>query len=243
MPRGKILLQDNCCRAITLAAGAIWKKRESPLFWERGNFGGILRGNLDEGQTLARDSGESIFAARHQDASQGPLGRDRKNNINILSWYHCKPAVAIMAPNFSKLVSKFWKLVSKRKYALTSRKYSPASRKDFNRILLHDFWTNFYFARSPEIIFVDFFFEFAWEFCIEKWRGFLVNFSWCPFPTNKTKHENSSKNFGENRSKIRGKIREETSKNSGVFSFCNFSDLTIFGCTAHTPHRGFTKWY
>ena len=31
--------------------------------------------------------------------------------------------------------------------------------------------------------FVDFFFEFAWEFCIEKWRGFLVNFFWSPFPT------------------------------------------------------------
>ena len=26
-------------------------------------------------QKLPRDSGESIFAARHQDASQGPLGR------------------------------------------------------------------------------------------------------------------------------------------------------------------------
>ena len=25
-------------------------------------------------QKLPRDSGESIFAARHQDASQGPLG-------------------------------------------------------------------------------------------------------------------------------------------------------------------------
>ena len=31
--------------------------------------------------------------------------------------------------------------------------------------------------------FVDFFFEFAWELCIEKWRGFLVNLLWSPFPT------------------------------------------------------------
>ena len=43
--------------------------------------------------------------------------------------YHCKPPVAITAPNFSKLVSKFWKLVSERKYALTSRKYALTSRK------------------------------------------------------------------------------------------------------------------
>ena len=43
--------------------------------------------------------------------------------------YHCKPPVAIMAPNFSKRVSKFWKLVSERKYALTSRKYALTSRK------------------------------------------------------------------------------------------------------------------
>ena len=28
-----------------------------------------------ESQKLPRDSGESIFAARHQDVSQGPLGR------------------------------------------------------------------------------------------------------------------------------------------------------------------------
>ena len=38
----------------------------------------ILRDNLVarviESQKLPRDSGESIFAARHQDASQGPLG-------------------------------------------------------------------------------------------------------------------------------------------------------------------------
>ena len=34
-----------------------------------------------------------------------------------------------------------------------------------------------------QIKFVDFFSEFAWEFCIEKWRGFLVNFFWSPSPT------------------------------------------------------------
>ena len=38
---------------------------------------------------------------------------------------------------------------------------------------------------------------FAWEFCIEKWRGFLVNFFWSPFPT---------KRSTKNPRKIRGKF-------------------------------------
>ena len=61
--------------------------------------------------------------------------------------------------------------------------------------------------------FVDFFFVFAWEFCIEKWRGFLVNFSGLRFPRNKARK--LLINFGEIRSKIRGKIRDGNSKNSG----------------------------
>ena len=60
---------------------------------------------------------------------------------------------------------------------------------------------NRYFARSPEN-FVDFFFELAWVFCIEKWRGFLVNFFWSSV-SHETKHENSSKISGKIRSKIR----------------------------------------
>ena len=32
-------------------------------------------------QELPRDSGESIFAARHQDVSQGPLGSDFKSHV------------------------------------------------------------------------------------------------------------------------------------------------------------------
>ena len=51
--------------------------KKSPLLWGRGNLGGNLRDNLAgviASQKLQRDSGESIFAARHQDASQGPLG-------------------------------------------------------------------------------------------------------------------------------------------------------------------------
>ena len=57
-----------------------------------------------------------------------------------------------------------------------------------------------YFPRSPENFCVDCFFKFAWEFCIEKWQGFLVNFFWSPFPT---------KTPQKIRSKIRGKIRDD----------------------------------
>ena len=45
--------------------------------------------------------------------------------------------------------------------------------------------------------FVDFFFEFAWEFCFEKWRGFLVIFFWSPFHTTGS-NKKLLKNFGEN---------------------------------------------
>ena len=34
--------------------------------------------------------------------------------------------------------------------------------------------------------FVNMFFLFAWEFCIEKRRGFLVSFFWSPFPTKRS---------------------------------------------------------
>ena len=41
-------------------------------------MGGLLGDNLDEGncesQKVLRDNGEAIFAARHLDVSQGPLG-------------------------------------------------------------------------------------------------------------------------------------------------------------------------
>ena len=77
-----------------------------------------------------------------------------------------------------------------------------------------------YFARSPEN-FCGFFFEFAWRFCIEKWRGFLINFFMVSV-SHETKHENSWKNSGTIRSKIRGKIRDENSKNSGNFRSATF---------------------
>ena len=66
-----------------------------------------------------------------------------------------------------------------------------------------------------------FFFELAWEFCIEKWRGFLVNV-FCVSVSNERKHEKSSKKSGKIRSEIRGKTRDENSKNSGNFHSATF---------------------
>ena len=73
--------------------------------------------------------------------------------------------------------------------------------------------------------FVNIFFVFAWEFCNEKWQGFLVNFLWSPFPT-----KQSTKNPRKIRGKFGSKIREHNSgrkfEKFGELSFCNFSDLT-----------------
>ena len=55
--------------------------------------------------------------------------------------------------------------------------------------------------------FVNFFSVFAGEFCIEKWRGFLVKFFWSPFPTKR-----STKNL----QKIRGKFGEKFGAKSGT---------------------------
>ena len=62
---------------------------------------------------------------------------------------------------------------------------------------------------------MDFFFEFAWEFCIEKWRGFLVNFfSGLRLPQNEARKvlekfgENSEQNSGQNSGRNFRKIRE-----------------------------------
>ena len=69
--------------------------------------------------------------------------------------------------------------------------------------------------------FVNIFFVFAWEFCIEQWRRFLVNFFLISV-SHETRHQKSSKNSGKIRSKIRGKIRDENSKNSGNFRSATF---------------------
>ena len=61
-----------------------------------------------------------------------------------------------------------------------------------------------------------FFFVFAWEFCIEKWRGFWWIFSGPRFPQNEARK--ILKKFGEN--------PEQKFEKFGELSFCNFSDLT-----------------
>ena len=89
--------------------------------------------------------------------------RDTALVERFLNEYHCKPPVAIIAPNFVKLVSRNletsfrWKYaltsrkyaLTPRKYALTSRKYALTSPKDFKRILLRDFSTIFGFMAQP----------------------------------------------------------------------------------------------
>ena len=54
---------------------------------------------------------------------------------------------------------------------------------------------------------VNIFFVFAWEFYIGKWRGFLVNFFWSPYPT---------KRSTKSPRKIRGKFGEKFRAKSGT---------------------------
>ena len=77
------------------------------------------------------------------------LGRDPHlgafdDSSIILTEYHSKTPVAIMAPNLSKLVSRNAETNFQRKYARPSRKYALTSRKDFKIILrsfkISDLW-------------------------------------------------------------------------------------------------------
>ena len=83
--------------------------------------------------------------------------------------------------------------------------------------------TNRYFARSPEN-FCGFLLEFAWEFCIEKGWGFLVNFFWSPFPTKRS--TKTPQKIGENSERNSGRNPGRNFEKFGKLSFCNFSDLT-----------------
>ena len=65
--------------------------------------------------------------------------------------------------------------------------------------------------------FVDLIFEFAWEFCIEKWRGFLVIFFLVPV-SHETGAQKLLKKFGENSEQNSG----QNSKNSGNFRSATF---------------------
>ena len=56
--------------------------------------------------------------------------------------------------------------------------------------------------------FVNIFSVFAWEFCIEKWRGFLVNFSGLRLPRNEARK--ILEKFGENSEQNSGSFRSAT---------------------------------
>ena len=82
---GQKLPRDTFCLSIvsqlTLTAGVILKEEECPLLWVRHSFGGILGDNLGEGNCeskIVARQWETIFAARHQGVSQGPLGNVQK---------------------------------------------------------------------------------------------------------------------------------------------------------------------
>ena len=83
-------------------------------------------------------------------------------------------------------------------------------------------WPQFLTLPALQKHFVNKFFVFAREFCIEKRRGFLVNFLWSLFPT---------KRSTKTPRKIRGKFGAEFGAKFGTkfgeLSVCNFSDLTI----------------
>ena len=95
--------------------------------------------------------------------------------------------------------------------------YSDSSVNQKRKLTL-----NRYFVCSPEE-FCEFFFVFASEFCIEKWRGFLVNFFCSPFPTKRS--TKILKKFGKNSEQNSGQNSGRKFEKSGKFSFCNFSDL------------------
>ena len=79
-----------------------------------------------------------------------------------------------------------------------------------------------------------FFSYFAWEFCIEKRREFLVNFFWSPFPT-KPSTKTPQTFRGKFGAKIRGKIRDKNSKNSGNFRCATFLTQS---CERERPSNG-----
>ena len=64
--------------------------------------------------------------------------------------------------------------------------------------------------------FVNIFFAFAWEFCIEKWRGFLVNFFWSPVRV-KRSTKNPRKIWGKFGAKFGAKFGTKIPKIRGTF--------------------------
>ena len=72
--------------------------------------------------------------------------------------------------------------------------------------------------------FVNIFFVVAWEFCIDKGRGFLGIFSGLRFLGNKARK--LLEKFGENSEQNSGGNSRTKFEKFGELSFCHFSDLT-----------------
>ena len=94
--------------------------------------------------------------------------------------------------------------------------------------------TIFYFDRSPEK-FVDFFFEFAWVFCIEKWQGFLVDFVWSPSPT-KSSTQTPQKIRGKFGAKFGAKFGTKNRKIRETFVLPLFWPNNFWSSGAHIFH-------
>ena len=86
--------------------------------------------------------------------------------------------------------------------------------------------SNHYFACSPET-FCEYLFVVAWESCIEKGRGFLVNFFWSPFP---------GKQSTKTPQKIRAKFRSLGNgvRKNGVRNRCPYRRC---GVNTEIPYR------
>ena len=85
--------------------------------------------------------------------------------------------------------TKFWKslkLALSKVSALGLRPKRPFTQVSSPKVTLP----------AHQKTFVDDFFELSWEFCIEKWRGFLVIFSGLRLPRNEARQ--LLKEFGEN---------------------------------------------
>ena len=76
---------------------------------------------------------------------------------------------------------------------------------------------------APQKNFVNIFFVFAWEFCVEKWRGFLVNLSGLHIPRNEARKV--LEKFGENSEQNSGQNSGRKFEKFGKLSFCDFPDL------------------
>ena len=93
-----------------------------------------------------------------------------------------------------------------------------------NRVWPHlDYRAISFLACSPEE-FCEYFFVFAWEICIEKWRGFWWIFSGLRLPRNEARK--ILEKFGEASEQNSGQNSGRKFENFGKLSFCNFPDWT-----------------